>query len=67
MDVTSLRKSLGLTQAEFAVRMGVSPGHVGDLERGHRRLSIPLAARLEELTGQQGLVAAVVAEKTKAA
>lgn len=67
MDVTALRKGLNLTQEQFAAALGVSPGHVGDLERGRRKLSIPLAAKLEKLADRPGIVAAVVAEKTGAA
>lgn len=67
MDVAAYRKSLNLTQAKFAEQLGVSPGHVGDLERGHRRLTIRLASKLEDLTKQSGIIAAVVAEQTKVA
>lgn len=63
MDVASIRKDLNLTQAQFAQALGVSPGHVGDLERGHRRLSIKLAAKLEDLTHRRDIVSAVVAQK----
>lgn len=63
MDITALRKGLGLTQVEFAGALGVSPGHVGDLERGRRNLSLPLAAKLETLTGKS-LVDELVAQKT---
>jgi transcriptional regulator with XRE-family HTH domain len=63
MDITALRKELNLTQTEFAQALGISPGHVGDLERGRRKVSLPIAARLEALTGKD-LVAELVAQKT---
>lgn len=63
MDIAEIRTSLGLTQAAFAERLGVSPGHVGDLERRHRRVTIKIAAKLEEISGRSGLVDAVVAEQ----
>lgn len=67
MDVTAIRTDMGLSQASLAEKLGVSPGHIGDIERGHRKLTIALASKLEALSGREGLVAAVVAEKTAAA
>lgn len=64
MQVAAIRKDLCLSQAAFAEKLGVSPGHIGDIERGHRKLTIELASRLEALSGRVGIVAAVVAEKT---
>jgi len=62
MDIASLRKGLGLTQAEFAERVGTSWRYIGHLEAGRRRPSLKLAARIEKLTGAKGLVEATVAE-----
>lgn len=64
MDIASIRKGMKLSQAEFAEALGVSPGYVGHIETGVRKPSLKLAARIEELAGVQGVVAAVVAEKT---
>lgn len=63
MDLAEIRTSLNLTQAALAARLGISPGHVGDLERGHRKLTIKLAAKLEEISQRPGIVDAVVSQK----
>lgn len=62
--ITAIRKGKGLTQAQFAAALEISPGHVGDIERGARKPSIKLAVRMEEILQVPGIVAAVVAEKT---
>jgi transcriptional regulator with XRE-family HTH domain len=66
--IIAARTALGLTQAAFAEKLGVSPGHIGDLERGHRTLSLKLAVKLQELVDPNSedrpIVAAVVAELT---
>lgn len=67
MDIAASRKAKGLTQASFAQALGISPGHVGDIERGWRKPSLKLARRMEEMLEVSGIVAAVVAEKTRAA
>lgn len=67
MDIASIRKGLGLTQEQFAERLGISHGYVGHIETGVRSPSLRLAARIEEVSGVSGVVAAVVAEKTQAA
>jgi transcriptional regulator with XRE-family HTH domain len=67
MDIATIRKGLGLTQAEFASRLGISEGYVGHLETGERKPSLKLASRIERESGVYGLVAAVVADKTQAA
>lgn len=64
MQVSDIRTDMGLSQAALADKLGVSPGHIGDIERGHRKLTINLAAKLEALSGRDDIVAAVVAEKT---
>jgi transcriptional regulator with XRE-family HTH domain len=63
MDVRAVRKSLNLTQAEFAERLGLSPAYIGHMENGRRHPSLQLAAKMEQLAGMSGLVAARVAEK----
>lgn len=67
MDIATIRKGLKLTQAEFAALLGISHKYVSHLEVGERRPSLRLAARIEEVSGVQGLVASVVADKTRAA
>lgn len=67
MDVASLRKGLGLTQAEFAERVGSTAAYIGHLETGFRKPSLKLAMRIEEATKAKGFVAAVQAEKLEAA
>jgi len=67
MDVASLRKSLNLTQAEFAAKLGTTATYVGHLEQNRRRPSLKLALKIEELTGVDGFVAEVVADKLRAA
>jgi transcriptional regulator with XRE-family HTH domain len=64
MDIASVRTSLGLTQAEFAERVGTTTAYVGHLETGRRKPSLELCARIERQFGVYGLVAARVAEKT---
>jgi transcriptional regulator with XRE-family HTH domain len=64
MDIVALRTDLKLTQTEFAHQLGVSPGYIGDLERGRREVSLTLAAKIEQTFKLPGVVAAVVAEKT---
>lgn len=63
MDIASIRKRLGLTQAAFAEEIGVSHKYVGHLETGIRKPSLKLAAKIEEVSGESGLVQARIAEK----
>lgn len=67
MNIVALRTDLKLTQTEFAHQLGVSPGYIGDIERGRREVSLNLAARIEATFKCAGVVDAVVAEKTRAA
>lgn len=67
MDLAAVRARHGWTQADLAGKLKCSPGHVGDIERGHRRLTVELAARLEQATGETGYVAVVAAEIAKRA
>lgn len=51
MDITSLRKELGLSQEAFAARVGLkSKGHVSDLERSGGT-SVRVALEIERLSG----------------
>lgn len=46
----AIRRAQGLTQAGFAAALGVSPGYIGDVERGHRAVSLNLAVKMEAVT-----------------
>lgn len=60
---TQIRKDLGFTQATLADALNVSPGYIGDIERGHRGLSLKLAMKLEDVT-KHPFVAEFVASRT---
>jgi transcriptional regulator with XRE-family HTH domain len=50
MDITALRKEIGLSQEQFAALLGLkSKGHVSNLERGERP-SVRVALELERLS-----------------
>jgi transcriptional regulator with XRE-family HTH domain len=49
--VRSYRKSLGLTQQALASQLGVETGHIGSIERGHRKPSLKLIGRLADILG----------------
>lgn len=61
MDFKSLSDELGLSPGEMARELGVSTGHVADLRKGRRKLSLKLAAKLE--SKRPGLIADVLARK----
>lgn len=63
-DIATLRKSLDLTQAQFAAALGISHKYVSHIEKGVRKPSLKLAAKIERLSGVEGLVQARVDEKT---
>lgn len=63
MDVSALLDEIGSSPTEIGRRLGVSDGHIHDLKSGRRKLSIKLAAKLEQVTKRKGVVAAVVARK----
>jgi len=65
MDFKLLQDRLSLSSADMARRLGVSDGYVADLRSGRRKLSLRLAAQLEELTGEP-VVASVLARKIEA-
>lgn len=60
--LAALREAAGLSQRGLARRMGISHSHVSNVERGDRRLSIPMAYRwalacgssLDEVLGEPG-------------
>ena len=41
----------GVTQAEFAARMGISPQHLSDIKNGARGASLQVAKRLSDECG----------------
>ena len=51
MDITTLRKELGLSLEAFGAAIGLkSRGQVSDLEAGRRTPSVPVALALEKLS-----------------
>jgi transcriptional regulator with XRE-family HTH domain len=51
MDITSLRKDLGLSLEAFAATIGLkSRGQVSDLEAGRRTPSVPVALAIERVS-----------------
>lgn len=67
MDIEALLRKVASTSVDQARALGVSDGHIADLKSGRRKLSLPLAARIEDLTQEGGLVSAIVSEKTRPA
>lgn len=64
MNYDALRSELGLkTLSDLADKLGISPSHLSMLKSGEREMSIGLAAKIEHLTGRDGLVEAVVDRK----
>ena len=51
-ELKSIRKSLGLTQADFAALVGVAPNSIARQERGEMGIREPLA-RLVRLIAKQ--------------
>jgi transcriptional regulator with XRE-family HTH domain len=49
--VRSYRKSLGLTQQALAYQLGVHASHIAAIERGDRKPSLKLIARLADTLG----------------
>lgn len=51
MDVLTLRQELGLSQVEFAARIGLtSKGHMSEIERGKAQPSVRVALEIEKLS-----------------
>lgn len=49
IDVRKLRKSLRLSQAEMAKRLGLDQSTVSRLEQGRRKVEGPVAILLEQI------------------
>ncbi len=52
MNVKKIRKNLGLTQEEFAEKIGVAFSTINRWENDHRKPSKLALRRIEELTGE---------------
>lgn len=64
MDLKKIRSDRGQTQEAFAEDLSVSQSHVADMERGRRKVSLKVATRLVELTGDPGILAGFIEERT---
>lgn len=51
VKVLSTLKSLGLTQKEFAERMGVSPQQVNKIVKGEENLTLETISKIETILG----------------
>jgi len=51
MTLHDYMQAHGIRDAELAQKLGVSRPYVSRLRRGKRQPSLPVAAKLEELTG----------------
>jgi transcriptional regulator with XRE-family HTH domain len=49
--VRALRRLFGLSQEDFAKRVGISRGFLSDIECAHRRVSIVTLARIARTCG----------------
>ena len=49
MHIRDRRKGLGWTQRELAKKLGISPTHMGAIERGERNPSIGLLLEISQL------------------
>ncbi|MDH6112022.1 DNA-binding transcriptional regulator YiaG [Kitasatospora sp. MAP12-15] len=59
-ELSALRKSQGLTQAQVAAAMGVTQGRVSQIERGTARLdTATMAAYLHAIGGELTIMATV--------
>ena len=66
MDLSALLAEVKMRPADLARQIGVSPGHIGDLISGRRRLTIEIAGAIERVTGRTGIVDQVVKSRTTA-
>ena len=48
-NVQRYRKAAGMTQAQLAERVGVSPAHLSRVERGDKQISISVLKMLSEI------------------
>ena len=66
MDVKAVITDLNMTPSEFARKLGVSKGHVGDLISRRRKPSLRLAADIAKLAGRKSLLNDFVRERVEA-
>lgn len=50
-EISELLRERGMTQREFAMRLGVTLKHVGEICNGHSVYSPALALKMEEVLG----------------
>lgn len=55
MNISALRKSLGLLQTEFADKLGVTQSYLSQLETGKRPISDELELKLYDLFGREAI------------
>ena len=61
-ELKSIRKSLGLTQADFAALVGVAPNSIARQERGEMGIREPLARLRMEIGADKAHLAAALTE-----
>jgi len=54
--LSSWRESLGLTQVEFAKKLGISPANLCDIEKGRQLVSPKKAAEIADIIGYSAIV-----------
>lgn len=48
-DLKRLRKVLGLTQANMAEKLGITPAHYAHIENGRRKVNLDLAYKISSI------------------
>ena len=56
MDLKTIRTQRGMTQAQLALKIGISQPQLAELENGFRPLSDPMAVKLASALGTQDVV-----------
>lgn len=65
MNLKAIREEMGLTGAEFARRIGASPGQLHDWENGRQLLTVKAAAKIEKALDRPGFAAEVARERLR--
>lgn len=63
MDIAKLIDEIAPTPAEAARKLGISDGHIHDLRKKRRRLTLRMAAKIEAVTGRRDVVQEVAADE----